>query len=80
MKHPEKINDNIYALCIPYKDIFTTVYFVKTENGALLFDTASYDQDIDSAVIPALRELEINEEDLKYIFISHNHTDHAGGL
>lgn len=80
MNRPEKINDNIYALCVPYKDIFTTVYFVKTENGALIFDTASYDQDVDSAVIPALRELEIGENDLKYVFISHNHTDHAGGL
>ena len=76
----EKINDRIHALRIPYKDIFTTVYFVNTEDGMLLFDTASYDQDIDDCVIPALRQLGVGEDDLKYVFISHNHTDHAGGL
>ena len=76
----EKINDHIYALCIPYKDIFTTVYFVNTAQGALLFDTATYDCDIEDAVIPALHQLGIGENDLKYVFISHNHTDHAGGL
>lgn len=76
----KKINDHIYALCVPYKDIFTTVYFVKTESGVLLFDTASYDSDVENAIIPALRELGVGEDDFKYVFISHNHTDHAGGL
>ncbi len=76
----EKINDRIYALCTPYHDIFTTVYFVKTERGTLLFDTARYDHDIEDAVIPALHKLGVNETDLKYIFISHDHSDHSGGL
>lgn len=76
----KKINDHIYELCVPYKDIFTTVYFVKTESGVLLFDTASYDCDAEDAIIPALRELGVGKNDLKFIFISHNHTDHAGGL
>ena len=76
----ERINDSIYALRLPYKDIFTTVYFVKTKNGTLLFDAASYDCDIENAIIPALNELGVRESDLKYVFISHNHTDHAGGL
>lgn len=76
----EKINDQIYALRTPYKDIFTTVYFVKTAHGALLFDTASYDCDVDDVIIPTLCKLGIGENDLKYIFISHAHTDHAGGL
>ena len=76
----ETIRDNIYALRIPYKDIFTTVYFVKTAQGALLFDAASYDCDVDNAIVPTLHQLDIGENDLKYIFISHNHPDHAGGL
>ena len=76
----ETIRDNIYALRIPYKDIFTTVYFVKTAQGALLFDAASYDCDVDNAIVPTLHQLDVGENDLKYIFISHNHADHAGGL
>ncbi len=80
MNNLKKINDHIYALCTPYKDIFTTVYFIMTDSGVLLFDTASYDCDVEYAIIPALRELGVGEDDFKYIFISHNHTDHAGGL
>ena len=80
MKNLEKINEYTYALTIPYKDIFTTVYFVKTEAGALIFDTASYACDVEYAIIPALGELGIGEDELRYVFISHNHTDHAGGL
>lgn len=75
-----QINRDIFAICTPYKDIFTTVYFIKTEQGMLLFDTASYDCDVENAIIPALHTLGIEKDDLKYIFISHNHTDHAGGL
>lgn len=75
-----KINDNIYRTAIPYKDIFTTVYVVKTPGGAVLFDAASFDEDVDSHIIPLLEQTGVAPEDLKYIFISHNHRDHAGGL
>ena len=76
----QKINENIKRLIIPYKDIYTTVYTVKFDTGYLLFDAASYDTDIDEYVLPALTELDITRENLKYVFISHNHCDHAGGL
>lgn len=75
-----KINDNIHRITLPYKDIFTTVYTVKTEKGVLLFDAASYDTDLDAYIQPMLDALQIKAEDLKYIFISHNHSDHSGGL
>lgn len=80
MENMLKINENIYRLTIPFKDIFTTVYVLKTDEGALLFDTATYDEDIQNYIIPFLDELEITEDMLKYVFISHNHGDHAGGL
>ena len=76
----ETINDYIYALRIPFEDIFTTVYFVKTEQGTLLFDTASNDCAVENAIIPAFHQLGVSEDGLKYIFISHSHDDHAGGL
>ena len=76
----EKINDNIYFFRTEYKDIFTTVYVVKTPVGVLVFDAASFDCDIDNSIKPALDELSISEDELKYVFISHNHVDHAGGL
>lgn len=75
-----KINDNIFRLTVPYKDIYTTVVLVKTPAGALLFDTASYDSDVTDYIVPMLQELGVTPDVLKYVFISHNHTDHAGGL
>ena len=80
MKDLTKINGNIYRLTIPYKTIFTTVYAIKTESGALLFDCATYEKDVTDYIIPFLSELGIDNEMLKYVFISHNHRDHAGGL
>lgn len=75
-----KINDNIYFFRISYKDIFTTVYLIKTDSGVLMFDAASYDCDVDDAILPALAELGVTKDELKYVFISHNHKDHSGGL
>ena len=72
-----KIAENIFRLTIPYKDIFTTVYLIKRDNGSILFDAASYPEDIEEHVIPFIKS---HDTELKYVFISHNHTDHAGGL
>ena len=73
-----QINEHIYRVTLPYQDIYTTVYIVKTEDGVVLFDAASYDTDMPEYIAPALEELGISE--LKYVFISHNHRDHAGAL
>ena len=77
MKHFEKITENIFRLTTAYKDIFTTVYLLIAENGAILFDAASFDVDIDEVIAPALAALGVTPQ---YVFISHNHRDHAGGL
>lgn len=55
---------------------------VSCENraGALVFDAASFDSDIDGYIVPFPEELGITPAMLKYVFISHNHIDHAGGL
>lgn len=78
MNNLTKINDNLYRLTLPYQDIYTTVYFLKTNSGVLLFDAASFPEDVPQYFAPALEELGIDE--IKYIFISHNHRDHAGAL
>ena len=75
-----KINENIYRATMPYKDIFTTVYLIKAAGGAMLFDCGSFDEDTEAYLLPFLKEHNIGKDELKYIFISHNHTDHSGGL
>ena len=73
----EKIAENTYRLTTSYKDIFTTVYLLIAEKGAILFDAASFEADIDEVIAPALSALGVEPQ---YVFISHNHRDHAGGL
>ena len=65
---------------MPYKDIFATVYTVTTPDGILLFDAGSFDEDIEEYIVPFFEEVGIKEDMIKYVFISHNHKDHAGGL
>ena len=75
-----KISESIYRLTTAYKDIFTTVYLLKAPGGYVLFDAASFDEDIDGTLVPALAQVGVDQNNLKYVFISHNHKDHAGGL
>lgn len=75
-----RINEHIHRLVIPYKDIFTTVYTVEYEGGAILVDAATYETDITDYIVPMLNELGITKEKLKYVFITHNHGDHSGGV
>ena len=73
----EQLNEHIHYFNVPYKDIFVGIYVIKTEKGTVLFDTAGCDEDIDNWIVPALQQLDAKPT---HIFISHNHTDHAGGL
>ena len=75
-----KINENIYRTTVPYKDIFTTIYLISGKEGFILFDCASFDSDTEEYIRPFLESVGVNENNLKYVFISHNHIDHAGGL
>lgn len=75
-----RISEHITALKRPYKGIETTVLLVRTPLGAVLFDAASYEEDIREGVLPWLTEQGIAVGEVKYVFISHDHADHAGGL
>lgn len=80
MQHITPITEHIIRIRVPFFDIFTTVFLVKTEKGNLLFDTATYDTDITEIIFPALEAIGISPDSLTHIFISHPHGDHAGGI
>lgn len=80
MENLFKVNENIYRLITPYKDIWTTVYLIRTEEGYMLFDTASSDSDTEEYILPMLAEAGVDPMEIKCVFISHKHRDHAGGL
>lgn len=69
------IKPRIRRVTIPYKDIYTSVFILDTKEGTILFDTAFSDYDVDTFILP-----ELTRRNLRYIFISHNHRDHAWGL
>lgn len=73
----EKINEHISYFNVPYKDIYVGIYVIKFEGGAVLFDAAATNWDVDTYIAPALEQLNIIPT---HIFISHNHNDHSGGL
>ena len=73
-----QVAPHIYSMTLPYKDIFTTVVVLESEQGNILFDTAYSQSDVQEQILPALQQLGVAAP--KYIFISHIHGDHAGGL
>lgn len=75
-----KINENISRLTVPFLDIFTTICTVRTPEGVLIFDTATTPEDVTEHLLPFLSAEGISLEEVRAVFISHSHGDHAGGL
>lgn len=72
-KTPFKIFDNVY-----YVGMETVcAYLVTTNNGLVLIDT-TWAETAD-AVLNSIRTLGFKPTDIKYIFVTHSHTDHLGG-
>lgn len=78
MDNITQITSDIIRLTVPFQEIYTTVCIIRTPKGSVLFDTATYNSDVPEYILPVLKKLQV--QDLKYIVISHNHGDHAGGL
>lgn len=74
------LNEYTNYFKVPYKDIFVGIYVIRHAGGAVLFDTAATDADVDEYIMPALAELGFAPEQVTHIFISHHHRDHSGGL
>ena len=72
--------NDIYRLEVPFFTVYTSVFSIKTSEGYILVDCATTDEDVDGYIIPALEEQGIFLSDVKKIVITHDHSDHAGGL
>ncbi len=77
MKAFQKEENGIYRLTVPFEAIYTSVFALTNGNKWLLCDTASNEFDVENYILPALCDLGALPD---YIFISHSHKDHAGGL
>jgi glyoxylase-like metal-dependent hydrolase (beta-lactamase superfamily II) len=72
--------EGIYRLKVQYTTVYTSIFLIETERGDLLVDTASYDDDINNVLVPALAKMNKSLEGLYAIVITHDHFDHSGGL
>lgn len=70
------LTENIYKLDIPFENITTSSFLVRTNEGDILVDCGTYESDVTHILLPALREI---KADVKYLFITHFHGDHSGG-
>ena len=75
-----KESNYIYRLKVPFNEIYTSVFLIKNDNYFVLVDCATTQLDVDEYIIPALTKILPSKDALKYVVITHNHADHAGGL
>ena len=71
---------DIFRLKIPFDDIYTSVFLIKSSEGPILVDCATTAEDVDEYIIPALRLMGYAPSDIRCLVLTHSHSDHAGGL
>ncbi len=74
---PEKLTENIYRVCIPFEDIYTTAFVLVEGEHCLVYDSGNSPTDAERYVLPALERMGRIPEVLLY---SHSHGDHSGGM
>ena len=75
----EKECEGIYRLKVPFDTVYTSVFLVETDEGAVLVDCATTAEDVDKIILPALMAREVRIEALRALVLTHRHSDHAGG-
>lgn len=69
-------DNNIYKKGMNLKSDWGFACIIETENDTILFDTGANGK----ILLHNMKQLNINPHDIKKIIISHNHSDHNGGL
>ena len=71
---------DIYRLKIPFDNLYTSVFLIRMPEGFVLVDCATTERDVDEYIVPALKSIGIGLDDVTRVVVTHNHSDHAGGL
>lgn len=71
---PTQLFDNVYY--VGYAGVGSFV--IKTTEGYILIDTMWRPQDAGNVIAPGMKQLGLNPEDIKYVIITHGHSDHYG--
>ncbi len=70
---PFKIFDNVYYV----GDQWVSAYVIKTSEGLILIDTL--EGGFGPWISQGVKSLGLNPADIKYVFVTHGHSDHVGG-
>jgi metallo-beta-lactamase class B len=71
---PVKVFDNLYFL----GQTEYSVWAIKTSAGVILLD-AIFDYSVDDEVVGGMKALGLDPATIKYVIVSHGHSDHSGG-
>lgn len=71
---PQRVFDNLYAL----GRTSTVIWALTTPDGILLID-AGYPDQLESVLLPQMRAVGLDPNDVRYVLLGHGHSDHFGG-
>jgi metallo-beta-lactamase class B len=70
---PTRLFDNLAVV----GSVGTAVYILQTSQGLILID-AGYPEQIESVLIPGLKALHFDPAQVRYVIVTHGHSDHFG--
>lgn len=73
---PSQLFDNVYY--VGKTDVGAWV--LKTSDGLVLFDTLNNPEEAANIIVPGMRKLGLDPDQIKLVILTHFHNDHTGGL
>ena len=73
---PSQLFDNLYY--VGKTDVGAWV--VKTSDGLVLIDTLNNTDEAANIIVPGMRKLGLDPDQIKVVILTHSHNDHTGGM
>ena len=73
---PSQLFDNLYY--VGRTDVGAWV--LKTSDGLVLFDTLNNTDEAANIIVPGMRKLGLDPDQIKLVVLTHSHADHSGGM
>jgi metallo-beta-lactamase class B len=73
---PSRLFDNLYH--VGRTDV--SAWVLKTSAGLILFDTLNNPDEAEQIIVPGMRKLGLDPDQIKLVVLTHFHPDHTGGM